>query len=247
MCTLLVGIDRPRAGQLLLGANRDESQARPALPPHILVREPLIVAGRDTVAGGTWLGIQAGRLVVALLNRNAPAGPGAAGKDSAWFGGAEPDRSRGLLCLDALRMDSAAQVADWVKDEVLTCRYAPFTLFAADAHRAFAAYWDGRMRIDALFPGWHVLTHGDVDDPFDPRSELAHTNLRLAPPREPGDLVATLGSHEGDRAVCLHDTPHGTVSSSLVQVDWNTGVTRYLHAPGRPCATPFQDVSSLLR
>jgi uncharacterized protein with NRDE domain len=75
MCTLLVGIDRPRAGQLLLGANRDESQARPALPPHILVREPLIVAGRDTVAGGTWLGIQAGRLVVALLNRNAPAGP----------------------------------------------------------------------------------------------------------------------------------------------------------------------------
>lgn len=242
MCTLLIGIDRPRAGHLLLGANRDESQARPAVSPHVLVREPLIVAGRDSVAGGTWLGVQSGRLVVALLNRNAPRGA----TEGAWATGGEPDRSRGLLCLDALRMDSAAQVVEWVKDEVLTCRYAPFTLFVADPRGVFAAYWDGRMRIEELFPGWHVLTHGDVDDPFDPRSELAHTNLRLAPPRAAEDLVPTLGSHEGDRAVCLHAVPHGTVSSSLVHVDWNSGVTRYLHAAGRPCTTPYQDVSRLL-
>ena len=47
MCTLIVGIDRPRAGRLLLGANRDEALARPTVSPHILVREPLIVAGRE--------------------------------------------------------------------------------------------------------------------------------------------------------------------------------------------------------
>jgi hypothetical protein len=199
MCTLIVGLDRPRAGQLLLGANRDEALTRPAVSPHVLVREPLVVAGRDSLAGGTWLGAQPGRLVV-----------------------------------------------DWVQDEVLTCRYAPFTLFVADARGAFAAYWDGRMRVEGLLPGWHVFTHGDVDDPFDPRSELVHTNLRLAPARRPEDLVATLGSHEGTRAVCLHADPHGTVSSSLVQVDWNSGATRYLHAPGKPCSTPFQDLARLL-
>lgn len=242
MCTLIVGIDRPRAGQLLLGANRDEALARPAVSPHALVREPLIVAGRDSVAGGTWLGVQSGRLVAALLNRSAPS----AAVAGAWASGGEPDRSRGLLCLDALRMDGADQVAEWVKDEVLTCRYAPFTLFVADAKGAFAASWDGRLRIEPLFPGWHVITHGDVDDPFDPRSELAHTNLRLEPPRRPEDLVPLLASHEGPRAACLHDEPHGTVSSSLLHVDWTSGVTRYLHAAGKPCTTPFQDVSRLL-
>jgi len=243
MCTLIVGLDRPRAGQLLLGANRDEALARPAVSPHVLMREPLVVAGRDSLAGGTWLGVQPGRLVVAILNRNAPETGPQAGR---WAAGGEPDRSRGLLCLDALRLDAAAQVVDWVSEEVLTCRYAPFTLFVADARGAFAAYWDGRMRVEELLPGWHVFTHGDVDDPFDPRSELVHTNLRLAPARRPEDLVALLGSHEGARAVCLHADPHGTVSSSLVQLDWGSRATRYLHAPGKPCSTPFQDLARLL-
>ena len=242
MCTLIVGIDRPRAGHLLLGANRDESLARESVSPHAIVREPLIVAGRDALAGGTWLGLQARHLVAAILNRNTPEGDA-----SRWVGGQEPDRSRGLLCLDALRMNSAQEVVDWVKDEVLTCRYAPFTLFVADQRGAFAAYWDGRMRIEELFQGWHVFTHGDVDDPFDPRAELVHTGLRLAPPKQAEDLVPILSTHEGSRAVCLHSEGHGTVSSSLLQVDWGTGTARYLHSPGKPCNTPFQDISSLLR
>ncbi len=243
MCTLIVGIERPRAGQILLGANRDEALARPTVSPHVLVREPLIVAGRDSVAGGTWLGVQPGRLVAAILNRNTPTvGPEARG----WATRTEPDRSRGLLCLDALRLDSAAQIVDWVKDEVLTCRYAPFTLFVADAHGAFAAYWDGRIRVEQLFPGWHVFTHGDVDDPFDPRSESVQTNLRVAPPKRLEELVPTLSAHEGARAVCLHADPHGTVSSSLVHLDWSAGTTQYQHAAGRPCSTPFQDLGRLL-
>jgi hypothetical protein len=71
-------------------------------------------------------------------------------------------------------------------------------------------------------------------------------NLRLAPPKRPEDLVATLGSHEGSRAVCLHADPHGTVSSSLLQVDWTSGSTRYLHAAGKPCSTQFQDLARLV-
>jgi hypothetical protein len=93
---------------LLLGANRDESLARPAMPPHVVVRQPRIVAGRDSRAGGTWLGIQDQDMVAALLNRQVPESA-----EGRWATGAEPDRSRGLLCLDALRMngtDSAAEL-----------------------------------------------------------------------------------------------------------------------------------------
>jgi len=247
MCTLVVGIDRPRPGMILLGANRDEALNRPALPPHILVREPRIVAGRDSLAGGTWLGVQQTRFVVALLNRVTP--EGAEGTGARWSAGREPDRSRGLLCLDALRMDDARQALDWVGDEVLTCRYAPFTLFLADEHGAWCAYFDGEsVRREELRPGWHVVTHVDADDPFDPRIDLAHTLLRQAPPRTLEDLAPVLQSHDGPRSICLHADGHGTVSSTLVGLTWvDTSVARLLHAGGRPCVTPYQDLSQLLR
>jgi uncharacterized protein with NRDE domain len=245
MCTLLVGVERPRPGTLMLGANRDESLTRPAVSPHVLSREPKIVAGRDTLAGGTWLGVQVGTLVAAILNRNVPETADSA-EASRWAAGQEPDRSRGLLCLDALRAVAAKAAIEWLKDEVLTCRYAPFTLFVADARDAFAAYWDDTLRVQELRPGWHVLTHADADDPFDPRAELAHMQLRAAPPRTLEDLVPMLGSHEGGRAICLHADAHGTVSSSLIQCVWaDPSATRYLHAAGKPCGTPFQDLSRL--
>jgi uncharacterized protein with NRDE domain len=243
MCTLLIGIDRPRAGTLLLGANRDESLSRPALSPHVLVRQPRIVAGRDSLAGGTWLGIQETDLVVALLNRVNPATEG-----GRWTAGGEPDRSRGLLCLDALRMNGADHALTWLADEVLTCRYAPFSLLVADRTGAHLGYWDGAaLRVEALRPGWHVVTHVDADDVLDPRTELAHTLLRQAPPRGLEDLAPVLQSHDGARSICLHADGHGTVSSSLIQMVWDLPEeARYLHAAGRPCDTPYQDVSALL-
>jgi len=247
MCTLLVGIDRPRPGMLLLGANRDEALKRPAMPPHVLVREPRIVAGRDLLAGGTWLGVHHDRFVAALLNRMSPEGE--EGTGARWATGMEPDRSRGLLCLDALRMDDARHALDWVADEVLTCRYAPFTLFVADENGASCAYWDGvTLRREELRPGWHVVTHVDADDPFDPRVDLAHTMLRTAPPHTPEDLEPILKSHDGGRSICLHAEGHGTVSSTLLALAWaDPSAARLLYAGGRPCITPYQDLSSLLR
>jgi hypothetical protein len=245
MCTLLVGVDRPRAGMLLLGANRDESLTRPAMPPHVLVRQPRIVAGRDLLAGGTWLGVQDVDVVAALMNRQAP--ETASGR---WESGGEPDRSRGLLCLDALRMNGVEHAMTWLADEVLTCRYAPFSLFLADRAGARVAYWDGKsLRNEELRAGWHAITHVDADDFLDPRTELAHTMLRQSPPRTLEDMVPVLSSHEGasGRSICLHAEGHGTVSSTLVQLSFGLPEpTRLLHAAGRPCVTPYQDLSSLL-
>ncbi len=227
----------------MLGANRDESLSRPAVSPHLLSREPKIVAGRDTLAGGTWLGVQVGTLVAAILNRNEPE----TADPTRWATGEEPDRSRGLLCLDALKAVAARAALEWLKDEVLTCRYAPFTLFVADRHGAYAAYWDSELRIEELRPGWHVLTHVDADDPFDPRSEQAHTLLRTSPPHALEDLVPVLASHDGGRTICLHADGHGTVSSSLIEMVWaDPSATRYLHAAGKPCGTPFEDLSRLV-
>lgn len=77
---------------LLVAANRDEHLDRPSEPPAERPWGPdgsAALAPRDAVAGGTWWGLNAAGLFVAITNRF----------------GARPDparRSRGLLVLDAL-------------------------------------------------------------------------------------------------------------------------------------------------
>ena len=235
ICTLIVGPADP--------ASRPDSSTRepgggeiarpPAVSPYALVREPLIVGGRDSVAGGTWLGFQVGRLVVAILNRNTPEGDA-----SRWVAGSEPDRSRGLLCLDALRMNSAREAADWVKDEVLTCRYAPFTLFIADARDALAASWDGRQSM-ICFPA------GTCSPPR--RGRPVRRALRLATLassrhpscRGPG---AAASSHEGSPRV-PSQLPPRTFSSSM-STSTDLGRRRYARARGR--AAPVSGHLALL-
>ena len=97
MCTLIAGLGILGPGTLLIGANRDESPGRPSAGPARLRERPMVVGGRDLVAGGTWLAVREGRFVAALLNRRPPAAvSGGDGGD-----GSDPMRSRGLLCLDA--------------------------------------------------------------------------------------------------------------------------------------------------
>jgi uncharacterized protein with NRDE domain len=85
MCVLAMLLE---PGRLLVAANRDERVDRPSAPPAEV--EPGVVAGRDLLAGGTWLGVNSHGLFVALTNRKIPA--------------STPDApSRGLLAREALR------------------------------------------------------------------------------------------------------------------------------------------------
>ncbi len=91
MCTLAIYFRVTRDCPVVIAANRDEFLDRPAVDPTTLLEHPHVVGGKDLRAGGTWLGISENGLVGGLLNRRAEMA-------------ANPDaRSRGLLCLDALR------------------------------------------------------------------------------------------------------------------------------------------------
>ena len=70
MCTVIVSIGASRDWPLLLAANRDEKLDRPWLPPAChWPDQPDVLAGRDVLAGGTWLGINRAGVVAAVLNR----------------------------------------------------------------------------------------------------------------------------------------------------------------------------------
>jgi hypothetical protein len=213
MCTVIL-LRRPGADwPLLLAANRDERLDRPWDPPGPYW--PGLVAGRDRLAGGTWMGMSEAGVVAAVLNRPGSLGP-AAGK-----------RSRGELPLLALAEPDAAAAAralaaldagDW----------RPFQMVVADARAAFfvAGEGAGRPRAEALPEGVSFVTAHPPNDLSSPRTRRHLPRFEAAAPPDParGDWAAwaaLLGdSDEAEgHAATLNVPPRGgfgTVCQSLV-------------------------------
>lgn len=72
MCLILFSYQPDTPIPFVLGANRDEYFERPSLAANFWPDAPYLLAGRDQVAGGTWIGItQSGRFA-ALTNIREP-------------------------------------------------------------------------------------------------------------------------------------------------------------------------------
>ncbi|MDH3739024.1 MAG: NRDE family protein [Alphaproteobacteria bacterium] len=220
MCTLVI-LRRPHhAWPLLIAANRDEMLDRPWQPParHWPDRRD-IVAGRDELAGGTWLGINDAGVSAAVLNRVGSLGP------------TTDKRSRGELVLDALDHADAAAAADALAD-LDGAAYRSFNLVIADNRDAYWLRSTGAAQVEvAPVPaGLSMITSGELNDTDSPRIRNFLHRFRNAPTPDvdAGDwsaweslLAARLydadeGPHE---AMCIvTDHGYGTVSSSLISL-----------------------------
>ena len=225
---------------------------------------PSVAGGRDLLAGGTWLAVREARFVTALLNRR-PAGAAGSGATTP----TAPPRSRGLLCLDAATagpaLDAPAAIDPATGDPyparldaalrvIGRDRYAPCSLVGLEAGGAswvITLHPHEDPRASILSPGWHVITHGEMDDPDEPRTRalLARLTGERPPSAEEGFelLAGLLRAHDdsGGPAVCLHRERFPTVSSMLLSLRLQ-GRARYSHAGGPPCVTPYEDHSALL-
>src|SRR5258708_19591118 len=127
MCTLAIYFQTMRDYPVVLAANRDEFLDRPADDPTTLCESPHVIGGKDLRAGGTWLGISEHGIVAGLLNRRAE-------------NGADPRaRSRGLLCLDALRFRNPAEAASSLRPHPRSS-YNPFNLLLLSPQHPLLAY-----------------------------------------------------------------------------------------------------------
>lgn len=240
MCTLIFGLGVLGPQTVLIATNRDEDPARASEPPQVLSRDPLVVGGRDAVAGGTWLALRADAggapAVAMLLNRRDPT-PDKPGR-----------RSRGLFTLDvATAPDPRARALA----EAEIGHYAPCSLIWLSPTDS----WQLSIRagrapaIDPITPGWHAITHFEMDDAADPRvtSVQARLTEKKSPSREDAvsRLKSIIASHGGGGApgFCLHDGRAPTVSSALLWLAPKE--LSYRHAQGRPCETPFEDFTHL--
>ncbi len=178
MCSVIL-LRRPDATwPLVLAANRDEMADRPWRPPgrHWPDR-PNVVAGLDTLAGGSWLGLNDEGVVAAVLNRPGTLGP-EAGK-----------RSRGELVLEALDHADAADAA-LALGQLDTRAYRPFNLVVADNRDAWLIIHRGpsarhRPEVETIPAGVHMVTAFDLDDAADPRVAQYLPLFRHAAPPAP--------------------------------------------------------------
>lgn len=261
MCTV-TWLDDPTDGYALW-FNRDERPSRlPEIPPALSVRQNVpYIAPRDSVAGGSWLGVNGHGVTVGLLNHYAAEAarhPSAA--DEAALA------SRGLLVLSLMTCRSVASVVERLGDDNATRAFRPFEIIALDPSGDRArATWDGTrlslLRGDAVRPpisssgfdaagviatraaafdrlvGSNTGSSSSAGDPAVPDS--------AAPPKQANPSVgptplarleAYHRSHVPERgaySVCMHRPDARTISLSLVTVDRDAVAMR--HGPGSAC------------
>ena len=251
MCTIALLLETVADAPLVLAANRDELYARPTRPPERSVSG--VVGGVDVLSGGTWLAVRADGPFAAVTNQRGLLTP-------------PPGlRSRGLVVRELVESDDP----DAYVRAIDPTRYASMNLVWGDGRRASIAYarQDGRLEIQRLAPGIHILCNdrlGATDFPRGDRLLAAlgtvggksfeasrpaieralgdHTRVPLAdvqPSHVPVELAREL------TATCIHSGRYGTRSATIYAAAPGRAL-HYLHADGPPCTTPFIDRSALL-
>ncbi|WP_369601467.1 NRDE family protein [Hahella sp. SMD15-11] len=103
MCLAFFAIGQSTHYPFIALANRDEFYARPTRPLHRWATRPVIRAGRDEQAGGTWLGCTADRFALVTNVRRHPQPEGT--------------RSRGELVVDALLTPDLGTWFAWLESQ----------------------------------------------------------------------------------------------------------------------------------
>jgi hypothetical protein len=238
MCTVVLLLRPGHQWPLIMAANRDEMLDRPWDPPaeHWPDR-PGVVAGRDRLGGGTWMGINRHHVIAAVLNRQGSLGP-RPGK-----------RSRGELPLIALEHATAEAAAGAIA-ELKASAYRRFNMVVADA----AGTWflrglgQGHSESIPLESGLHMVTARDPNDPTSPRVARHLDRFRAAASPEPPDQwngwAALVADRSGPPESQLNIVPRvgfGTVCSSLAALAAD-GRAVWQFAPGAPDRAAFAPV-----
>jgi uncharacterized protein with NRDE domain len=250
MCTLVLAAQTLAGHPLVVVANRDEQLDRASSPPFLWPARRSstrttaalpFVAPRDDVAGGTWLGVNAAGVFVAITNR--------------YLGPKDDTRvSRGALVTDALALGSARAIHEAMA-EVPASRHNGFHLVYADDRDVLATVSNGTHIAQlTLGRGLHVVTERSFGAGDDSRrlARIHSAWARLAPSssREPLDverLSRLLTEHDDAdllSATCIHvpGLRYGTRSGAAIAIASDRPKSRMLWAEGPPCTTPFTSV-----
>jgi uncharacterized protein with NRDE domain len=198
MCLILFSYKQHPVYPLILAANRDEFLERPTAPADFWPDAPTVLAGRDLVGGGSWLGVTRGGRLAALSNY----------RD---FSRREKgERSRGLLVSDFLRGEKGpAAYLEQVAQE--RGSYKSFNLLVGDRLELYC-YSSRRDGIRRLTPGLYGLSNHLLDTPW-PKVERGKEALAALLAQggnpHPEDLFALMADTARPDDALLPDTGIG--------------------------------------
>jgi uncharacterized protein with NRDE domain len=210
MCILVIASAPHPVWRLVLAANRDEAHARPSAALAPWTDDPDILAGRDLVSGGTWLGVSAHGRLCAVTNLRG-------------YGPPDPVApSRGRLAADFLR--GRGPYVDAPPQDLSPFNPVNFVGFAGEG----ALFRTNRPRAVSrrLEPGLYGLSNGPWQEPAPKVLELkaAVSGWMAAGTASLGPLWAALRSEnsagEGSpgAGVFVRNKVYGTRCSTLVTV-----------------------------
>jgi hypothetical protein len=160
-----------------------------------------------------------------------------------------------MVVLEALSAVSAGEAVEVLKS-LPERAFNPFNFFASDGEAAFAATYQGSLRVTELEPGAHVIGNADPDDGSVPKiARLMARAERIAAgdvERALDALAALCRSHEGDGArgplddTCIHAGGYGTRSSTLLRLGPDASRNEFRHAEGAPCKNEYEDLTPFL-
>lgn len=230
MCLLTFAYDTHPQYRLVFAGNRDEFYDRPTAPATFWDDAPHVLAGRDQVARGTWLGVTKNGYWGTVTNVRA-------------LGDYRPDaRSRGALVAEYL--ETEPDPATYLRDIADTAdEYNGFNLLLGTPERVL--YLSSQSKaVRSVSPGIHGLSNDQLDTPW-PKVEAAKKKLRSVLDDDPShsDLLALLYDPEPFPASQLPDTgvgkekerqlsplfiegeQYGTRSSTVLLIDREGGIT----------------------
>ncbi len=152
MCLIFFAYKQHSDFPLILAANRDEFYARPTAPLAFWEDAPNVLAGRDLLKGGTWLGVtRSGRFAAVTNFRDANQRQ----LDS---------QSRGLLVSDYLcGLDSPLSYLKMLRSRAH--KFTGFNLLVGD-HQELFYFANREMKIARLDPGIYGLSNRLLNTPW---------------------------------------------------------------------------------
>lgn len=203
MCVVALALHAHPKWRLVVAGNRDEFHARASAPLARWDDAPHVIAGRDLVSGGGWIGASdKGRFAVVTNVAGYPRGDDAP--------------SRGALVADYLR-DGTLPADDALGN------FGGFSLMTVGTNAAFRTNRPATVQ-QPLASGLHGISNGPLDPPS-PRTHTLTGALHdwLGADHALEKLLDLLGDERpavpGERAVFIRDRVYGTRCSTVIAVD----------------------------
>jgi uncharacterized protein with NRDE domain len=213
MCLIAWNWQPHSATPLLLLSNRDEFYARSAEPLHwwnSTASQPLVLAGKDLQAGGTWLGVSRSGRLAALTNYRTP----------------EPTRtdapSRGELVAGFLQEDMPAD-AFMRQLAQNAAQYNPFNLLVFDSKQLLGLE-SRSARVLKMEPGIGAVSNANFHTPWPKVTRLAK-GLELQVAQGHSDAARLLPLLHDRHLAADTDLPHTGVPLALERLLSATFIT----------------------